>query len=91
MVPFNPTFALTVFLAYFLVDALYAYYTFSVTRTRPLRAAASGSLVYVLLAVGVIGYTRNAWYLVPMVLGSFLGTYLIVERKRRLIRDREAS
>lgn len=75
--------ALFVFAAYVVVDMLYAYYTLAVNRLEPGRAATMGSLMYFLLAVGVLNYTNNPLYLFPLVLGSWLGTYVTVEIERR--------
>jgi hypothetical protein len=71
-----------VFIAYFVVDALYAYYTLSVTRHQAGRAATAGSAMYFLMAFGVINYTQNYLYVVPLVLGSWLGTYVIVKYEK---------
>lgn len=75
--------AFFVFVAYVVVDMLYAYYTLAVNRLEPGRAATTGSLMYFLLAVGVLNYTHNPLYLFPLVLGSWLGTYVTVEIERR--------
>lgn len=75
--------AIFVFVAYVVVDMLYAYYTLAVNRLEPGRAATTGSLMYFLLAVGVLNYTNNPLYLFPLVLGSWLGTYVTVEIERR--------
>lgn len=68
-----------VFIAYFVVDALYAYYTLSVTKHQAARAATAGAAMYFLLAVGVISYMQNYLYLIPLVLGSWFGTYAVVK------------
>lgn len=80
---FNILTALMVFLAYLVIDMLYAHYTFSVTKLQASRAATTGALMYFLLAVGVLNYTHNPLYLFPLVLGSWIGTYLTVEFERR--------
>lgn len=73
--------AVGVFLAYFVVDALFAYYTIAVTKRQPGRAATAGSVMYFLMALGVISYVQNYLYVVPLVLGSWLGTYVIVKQE----------
>jgi hypothetical protein len=80
---FNMLTALMVFVAYLVIDMLYAHYTFAVTKLQASRAATTGALMYFLLAVGVLNYTNNALYLFPLVFGSWLGTYLTVEFERR--------
>lgn len=73
-----------IFVAYMLVDALYAYYTLQVTKKNPYAAATSGALMYFLLAIGVLNYVQNYLYLIPLALGSWIGTFIVVKRERRL-------
>lgn len=70
--------ALMVFLAYIVLDILYALYTLAVNRLQPARAATTGSLMYFLLALGVFSYTHNPLYVISLVLGSWIGTYVAV-------------
>ena len=79
----DPLILLLVFVAYFLIDVLYAAYTLAVVERRPLFSANLAALIYLLLAVGILNFTANAIYLVPMVIGSWLGTYLTVLWNRR--------
>lgn len=71
--------ATAVFVTYVVIDVLYAMYVLSVGRHQPLRAAAISSLLYTLLAWGVLTYSANAIYLVPLALGAFVGTYVTVK------------
>jgi len=82
----NPWLALILFTAYAVVDAMYARYTLSVTKAKPFEAATVGALMHFILAFGVINYVKNYLYIVPLALGSWIGTYLVVryERKKRL-------
>lgn len=75
--------SLSLFLLYVVVDLLYAMYTLSVTKLKPARAATIGAGMYVLLAYGVISYSHNILYLVPIGAGSWIGTYLAVWWERR--------
>lgn len=75
--------AFFVFAAYVVVDMLYAKYTYAVAQLQSARAATTGSLMYFLLAIGVLNYTQNALYLIPLTLGSWIGTYIAVEYERR--------
>jgi hypothetical protein len=81
---FDPGTAMIIFVAYMLVDALYAYYTLQVTKKNPYAAATSGALMYFLLAIGVLNYVQNYLYLIPLALGSWIGTFIVVKRERRL-------
>lgn len=77
---FDIKIALAVFVAYLLIDAMYAYYTLSITRKRPVAAATVGSLMYVLIAFGILNFVQNYLYVIPMIIGSWIGTYVIVKR-----------
>ena len=75
---FNVGIAAVVLVAYLLVDAMYAYYTIVVTKKRPFAAASVGALMHFLIAFGVLNYVQNYLYIVPLAIGSFIGTYLVV-------------
>jgi hypothetical protein len=79
----SPLIFLFVFLATLVTDALWALYMIKVTEKNPLLAASYGSLIHILSAFTVISYTKNYLYLIPLVIGSFIGTYLIVLRSKR--------
>ena len=66
-----------VFLAYFLVDALFVVYMRYVENNRPLRAGVTAATMYVLYAYGVVAYTKDAIFIVAIAAGSFLGTSLV--------------
>lgn len=75
--------AFLIFFAYFFADALYAYYTLSVVSLKPYTSATVGALMYFLLAFGIINYVNNFLYLIPLVVGSWLGTFIVVSVKKR--------
>ena len=70
---------IAVFLATLVTDALWALYLIKVTERSPLLASSYGSLIHILTAFTVISYTKNSLYLIPLVIGSFIGTYLVVK------------
>jgi hypothetical protein len=72
--------ALFVFCAYVVVDALYARYTIAVTALNPYKSANSAALIYFFIAIGVLNYTQNYLYVIPLVLGSWVGTFSYVSR-----------
>ena len=84
---FDWTIAIATFLAYLAVDALYAIYTIEVIRLRPASAATTGALIYVLSAFGIVNLVHNALYIIPLALGGWLGTFIVVwvqgQRRRR--------
>ncbi len=75
---FKLTTALLVFCAYLVIDALYAYYTLMVTRKKPFASATIGALMHFLIAFGVLNYTENYLYVIPIALGSWVGTFCVV-------------
>lgn len=70
---------LAVFFATLITDALWALYLIKVNERLPLLSASYGSLIHILTAFTVISYTKNYFYLIPLVIRSFLGTYLVVK------------
>ena len=74
--------AFLILIVYIVVDMLYAYYIIQVEQRNPLRAALVSSVLYSLLAYGVVSYSRNILYLFPLATGAFIGTYLTVWWKR---------
>ena len=79
---FNYMIALAIFASYFVIDGLYAYYTFSVVKKKPFSAATTGFVMHFLLAIGVINYVNNFLYIFPLALGSWFGTYFVVAREK---------
>jgi hypothetical protein len=74
--------AWTIFFTYVAIDALYAYYIMCVDGRKALRAAFTTSVIYSLLAYGVVSYSSNIWYLIPLASGAFVGTFLVVRFKK---------
>jgi hypothetical protein len=79
MADFNWYIAAAVFVAYFLIDILYALYVIYVGKRAAFKAAAASSLLYSLAAYGVITYSKNFIYVIPLAIGAFLGTYVVVK------------
>jgi uncharacterized membrane protein len=75
----SPLIFLSVFAATLVTDALWALYMVHVSKKSPFRAAGYGSLIHILSAFTVISYTKDTLYIIPLVIGSFLGTYLTVK------------
>ncbi len=66
-----------------LVDGMYAYYTLAVTKKKPVASATVGALMHFLIAFGVLSYVQNYLYLIPLAIGSWLGTYIVVKRSSK--------
>ena len=71
--------AALVFVVYVVFDILYALYVIFVGQKRAIAASFTGSLLYSLGAVGVMSYTHNILYIIPLSLGAFVGTYIAVK------------
>lgn len=78
--------ALIILIAYVIVDGMYAYYTLQVTKRKPFSAATTGALMHFLLAVGVLSYVQNYLYLIPLAIGSWIGTFVIVKKEEGVYR-----
>ncbi len=74
--------ALLIFVAYIVVDGMYAYYTLAVTKRKPYAAANVGALMHFILALGVLSYVQNYLYLIPLAFGSWVGTFIIVKKEQ---------
>jgi len=83
MTDFSPFTAAVIFATYVAVDILYAAYIIAVENRQPLKAASISSVLYSLLAFGVITYSKNPIYLIPLASGAWLGTYLTVRFHRQ--------
>lgn len=79
---FSYSTAALIFCVYVVVDMLYAYYIMCVEERSALKAAAVSSVLYSLLAFGVVSYSKNILYLIPLASGAFVGTYITVRWKR---------
>lgn len=80
---FNWMIAGGVLIAYFIVDAMYAYYTLSVSRLNAFASANTGAVMHFLLALGVLSYVQNFLYIFPIAVGSWLGTFYILKRESK--------
>ena len=67
------------FLGYLAVDGMYAYYTLAVVKRNALAAASTSFVMHFILAAGVLSYTKNFIYVIPLACGSFIGTYLVTK------------
>lgn len=79
---FDMKIGLLLFFAYMAIDALYASYTYLLIKKSPARAATVGAGMYFLIAFGVVNYVNNFFYVIPLVAGSWIGTYIIVLREK---------
>lgn len=76
---FNWLLAVGLFFASLLLDAIFALYTVAVIKTQALRAASLSLVTYLLYAVGLLKFIDNNYYIVPLALGAFAGSYMVVK------------
>ncbi len=74
--------AVAIFIAYIVVDGMYAYYTLRVAEKKPFAAATTGALMHFIIAFGVLNYVQNYLYLIPLAIGSWIGTFIVVKRNK---------
>lgn len=70
---------LGLFFGYIVVDGMYAYYTLLIVKRQAFQAASVSLVMHFILAAGVLSYTKNFIYIIPLALGSFVGTYLVAK------------
>ena len=83
---FNFLTALVVFIIYIFIDGMYAYYTLAISNKKAFESATVGALMHFLIAFGVLNYIQNYLYVIPLALGSWIGTYLIVKKDAKKIK-----
>ena len=81
---FNVFAAIGLFILYSLVEALDSSLTLSITRHQSLRSANTTLLLYIILGIEVLAFVSNYLYTVPIALGAWLGTFLLIEREKRI-------
>ena len=76
--------ALIIFFTYVIIDMLYAAYIIAVNNRHALSASLCTATIYSLLAFGVVSYSANIYYLIPLASGAFVGTFVVVRFKKTL-------
>jgi hypothetical protein len=79
---------LILFTVYFIYDVLYAQFILSVQKLQSTLSATISGAMYVISAVGIIKYTDNPWYLLPVALGASLGTFCFIRREKSKVKKR---
>jgi len=80
---FNWLGAVGLFFASFALEAIFALYTLAVTKHKALEASTWSLVSYFLLALGILNFIHNKWYVIPLALGAFGGTYAVVTWEAR--------
>lgn len=77
---------LILFTVYFVYDVLYAQFIISVQKLQSTLSATISGTMYVISAIGIIKYTDNPWYLLPVALGASLGTFCFIKREKSKVK-----
>lgn len=76
---FSMLYAVFLFFITIAVDIAYVYYVRRTGEGKALSAASTGALITFLAAIMVVSYTEDRLYIVPVVLGSFVGTFIAIK------------
>jgi uncharacterized membrane protein YfcA len=67
------------FFTYVAFDFLYAIYYIFVSKKQAVYAATTAVVMYLLSAFATVTYLKSFYYVISIVLGSFVGTYIAVK------------
>ena len=81
---FNIFIAIGLFILYCFVEALDSSLTLSITQHRSIKSANTTLILYVILGIEVLAFVSNYLYTIPIALGAWLGTYLLIEREKKV-------
>lgn len=74
--------AFIIFITYVIIDILYALYVIYVGKKNALISASISAVMYTFIAYGVVNYSKNPYYIIPLIIGAWLGTYIVVKFKK---------
>lgn len=80
---FNWILAIGFFLLYCVVEWLDSSLTFLITKHESLKAANTTLLLYIILGIEVLAFVSNYLYTIPIAMGAWLGSYLMVENEKK--------
>ena len=78
---FNTSIAILIFTTYFILDMFYAYYILCIESRQNLMSSFMAGMITSLSAFGVVSFSQNMLYVVPLFLGAFAGTYFTMKLK----------
>lgn len=84
MEEFNYKLAYLIFITYFILDMFYAYYILCIESRKNLMSSFMAGMITSLSAFGVVSFSKNMLYVVPLFLGAFAGTYFTMKLKEIL-------
>ena len=75
----NPWIFLGLVILYFVLDMLYSNYVISIGRLKAIKTANYSALLIFLTAIAVIEYVQNIWYLLPICIGAWGGSFVSIK------------
>ena len=81
---FKLSVALLIFSTYFILDMFYAYYILCIESRQNLMSSFMAGMITSLSAFGIVNFSKNMLYVVPLFLGAFAGTYFTMKLKEIL-------
>lgn len=73
---------ITVFISTLLVDIVWAYYFIKIAQKKPNQAGVLSILIALSSAYVTISYVSNPYFLIPVIIGAYIGTYVAVKRHK---------
>jgi hypothetical protein len=84
---FNTSIAILIFTTYFILDMFYAYYILCIESRQNLMSSFMAGMITSLSAFGVVSFSQNMLYVIPLFLGAFAGTYFTMKLKEIYHKD----
>lgn len=81
---FDIRLGIIIFLTYFVLDMFYAYYILCIESRQNLMSSFMAGMITSLSAFGVVTFSKNMLYIIPLFLGAFAGTYCTMKLKEIL-------
>jgi len=81
---FDINVAILIFITYFILDMFYAYYILCIESRQNLMSSFMAGMITSLSAFGIVSFSKNMIYIVPLFLGAFVGTYVTMKLKEIL-------
>jgi len=75
--------AVVIFFMTAIADSIWAKYIETAAAGQALPAAFWSCMIFTFGAGVTIGYVNNHWMLIPVLLGSFAGTYLTIKLRKK--------
>ena len=82
MQPFSWLTFCFLFAVYTVTDALYTRWMYQVSARKAFPASITAMILAACIAVGVMHYTQNHWYIISVILGSGFGTWWEVKKEQ---------